>query len=40
MSIAIAYRIFSGIGPAGHLKDVGIPVLQDLPVGENLVSAD
>lgn len=27
----------SGIGPAGHLNDVGIPVVHDLPgVGENL----
>jgi choline dehydrogenase-like flavoprotein len=27
----------SGIGPAGHLKQVGVPVLHDLPgVGENL----
>lgn len=27
----------SGIGPAAHLKDVGVPVMHDLPgVGENL----
>jgi len=27
----------SGIGPAGHLSDVGVPVVHDLPgVGENL----
>ncbi|MCH1882483.1 GMC family oxidoreductase N-terminal domain-containing protein [Agrococcus sp. ARC_14] len=29
--------LHSGIGPAGHLEDVGVPVVLDLPgVGENL----
>ncbi|OZB71661.1 MULTISPECIES: choline dehydrogenase [unclassified Thiomonas] len=29
--------LLSGIGPADHLRDIGIPVLRDLPsVGENL----
>lgn len=28
--------MLSGIGPAGHLQSHGIPVRQDLPVGENL----
>jgi choline dehydrogenase-like flavoprotein len=26
----------SGIGPAGHLRSVGVDVVQDLPVGDNL----
>lgn len=28
--------MLSGIGPAGHLHDVGVPVVADLPVGDNL----
>jgi choline dehydrogenase len=27
----------SGVGPAAHLRSFGIPVLQDAPVGENLL---
>ncbi|MGH6915324.1 MAG: GMC family oxidoreductase, partial [Geminicoccales bacterium] len=27
----------SGIGPAGQLAELGIPVIQDLPVGQNLL---
>jgi choline dehydrogenase len=27
----------SGVGPAAHLRDLGIPLLRDAPVGENLV---
>jgi len=28
--------MLSGIGPADHLRSLGIPVLADLPVGEGL----
>uniref|UniRef100_T1PFB8 GMC oxidoreductase n=1 Tax=Musca domestica TaxID=7370 RepID=T1PFB8_MUSDO len=28
--------MLSGVGPAAHLKSLGIPVLLDLPVGQNL----
>ncbi|KAH7108489.1 alcohol oxidase [Auriculariales sp. MPI-PUGE-AT-0066] len=29
--------MLSGIGPAEHLRDIGIPCLHDLPVGQNLM---
>lgn len=29
--------MLSGIGPQKHLKSMGIPVVQNLPVGENLI---
>lgn len=30
--------MISGVGPAGNLKDVGVPLIQDLPgVGSHLV---
>ncbi|MGH3517292.1 MAG: GMC family oxidoreductase [Haloechinothrix sp.] len=28
--------MLSGVGPAGHLRDLGITVQEDLPVGQNL----
>ena len=28
--------LLSGVGPKAHLKDQGIPLVADLPVGENL----
>ena len=28
--------MLSGVGPAGHLAEMGIPLAADLPVGENL----
>lgn len=28
--------MLSGVGPAGHLQSFGIPVMADLPVGDNL----
>ena len=33
-----AILLRSGVGPAGHLRDLGIPIVRDLPgVGENLL---
>ena len=29
--------MLSGIGPKDHLKDVGVPLVKDAPVGENLM---
>jgi choline dehydrogenase-like flavoprotein len=28
--------MLSGVGPADHLKTLGIPLMADLPVGDNL----
>ena len=28
--------MLSGVGPAAHLRHLGIPVMADLPVGKNL----
>jgi choline dehydrogenase len=32
-----AILLRSGVGPAAHLRDLGIPLLREAPVGENLV---
>jgi choline dehydrogenase len=32
-----AILLRSGVGPAAHLRDLGIPLIQEAPVGENLV---
>ncbi|XP_058447542.1 glucose dehydrogenase [FAD, quinone]-like [Malaya genurostris] len=31
--------MLSGVGPAEHLKNIKVPVVQDLPVGQNLIDS-